>query len=117
METRRCFPTFWVNLLSNAIKFSPAESEIRISCHIDSLREEVQVEIADQGIGMDQETLNHIFENFYQGDTSHSSEGNGLGLPLVKRIVELCGGYVTVTSELGKGTSFSVSLPILAGGS
>ena len=107
----------WVNLLSNAIKFSPAESEIRISCHIDSLREEVHVEIADQGIGMDQETLNHIFENFYQGDTSHSSEGNGLGLPLVKRIVELCGGYVTVTSELGKGTSFSVSLPILAGGS
>lgn len=104
----------WVNLLSNAIKFSPAGSEIRISCRPDSLGEEVKVEISDQGIGMDKETMDHIFENFYQGDTSHSIEGNGLGLPLVKRIVQLCGGYVTVASEQGKGTSFYISLPLNA---
>ena len=65
----------------------------------------------DRGIGMDQQIISHIFERFYQGDRAHASEGNGLGLPLVKRIVELCNGNIRVESQYGKGTNFIVTLP------
>ena len=65
---------------------------------------------------MDEETIKHIFEKFYQGDTSHSTEGNGLGLALVQRILELSDATIEVKSEVGKGTVFTVKLPLNFGG-
>lgn len=99
----------WVNLLSNAIKFTPEGGRIRISLTQDA--GSVRVAVRDNGIGMSAETLQHVFEKFYQGDHSHSAEGNGLGLSLVKRIVELCGGSISIESEQGNGTTVYVSLP------
>ena len=101
----------WVNILSNAIKFSPTKSKISITLH--ETENEIRVQIKDNGIGMNEETINHIFERFYQGDKAHSQEGNGLGLPLVKRIVELCDGNIRVESQYGIGTEFIVTLPII----
>jgi signal transduction histidine kinase len=60
---------------------------------------------------MDEATQRRIFEKFYQGDSAHATEGNGLGLSLVKRIVDLCGGTISVTSAPGEGTAFTVTLP------
>ena len=65
----------------------------------------------DNGCGIPQKALPHIFEKFYQADASHSTKGNGLGLPLAKKIVEQCGGRIGVQSEPGKGTEFTVILP------
>ena len=62
----------------------------------------------DNGIGMDKNTGMHIFDKFYQGDTSHSKEGNGLGLPLVKEVINILGGEISVSSELGKGSNFEI---------
>ncbi|MDF2589505.1 MAG: histidine kinase [Anaerocolumna sp.] len=100
----------WINLLSNAIKFSSENSCITITCCKDS--ESVHVSISDQGIGISKNVINRIFDQFYQVDTSHSVEGNGLGLPLVKSIVELCHGTISVKSEVGAGSTFTVSLPV-----
>ena len=99
----------WVNLINNAIKFSPVGSVLELSC----VRRERQIEVVvrDHGEGMSPETQKRIFEKFYQGDSAHATEGNGLGLSLVKRIVDLCGGKIEVASELGKGTAFTVYLP------
>lgn len=72
----------------------------------------IVVRIVDHGEGMDAETQTRVFEKFYQGDTAHATEGNGLGLPLVKRIVDLCRGKVTVQSAPGRGTTFAVYLPV-----
>ena len=100
----------WENLLSNAIKFCPAQGGvIKIACH--RLDGGVSVVFSDNGAGMNEETEKHIFEAFYQGDTSHKAEGNGLGLPLVKRIVDLHGGRVDVASQPGEGATFTVFLP------
>lgn len=100
----------WINLLSNAIKFNRDNGTITIRCFTHAGN--VLIEIADNGIGIDKNSISHIFDKFYQGDTSHIMEGNGLGLSLVKRIVELCQGDITVVSELGKGTTFTVRLPL-----
>ena len=100
----------WENLFSNAIKFCPAKGGIiRISCK--RFPGGVSVTVSDNGPGMDEETVKHIFEAFYQGDSSHKAEGNGLGLPLVKRIVDLHGGRCDVTSAPGEGATFTVTLP------
>lgn len=99
----------WINIISNAIKFSEPNSSIRIRCIEDM--SDVKVNIRDEGIGMDDKTRIHIFEKFYQGDSSRKSEGNGLGLSLVKRIVELCSGRISVKSQIGKGSEFIVRLP------
>ena len=99
----------WVNLLSNAIKFTPEGGRIEVRLTQDS--EYIKVTVRDNGIGMPADILQHVFEKFYQGDRSHSAEGNGLGLSLVKRIVELCGGNISIESEEGKGTTVYVSLP------
>ena len=68
------------------------------------------VTITDQGAGMDAETQAHIFEQFYQGDTSHTTQGNGLGLSMVKKVLELHGGSIAVDSAPGQGSSFTVTL-------
>ncbi|MDS0525235.1 HAMP domain-containing histidine kinase [Clostridium sp. SHJSY1] len=99
----------WVNLLNNAIKFSKEHGEINVQCQDEGSN--IKVKISDNGIGMDDDTIHHIFEKFYQGDLAHKSEGNGLGLSLVKRIVDLCGGKVVVKSQFGKGTEFIIRLP------
>lgn len=98
----------WNNLFDNAVKFTPEGGLIRVSCRREN--ETVTVVIEDSGCGIAEDALPHIFEKFYQADSSHATKGNGLGLPLVKRIVELCGGTVEVSSELGGGTTFSVRL-------
>jgi len=104
----------WNNLLSNAVKFTNHGGSIFISLktHSDSLQKFVQVAVTDTGCGMDEATQKHIFDKFYQGDTSHNVEGNGLGLALVKRTIDLLGGTVTVDSASGHGSSFQVSLKI-----
>lgn len=99
----------WTNLISNAIKFSKENGSIKIS--ITSNENEVLVIVDDDGVGISETNVNHIFEKFYQADKSHSGEGNGLGLALVQKIVQLNGGKITVESELDKGTTFFISLP------
>lgn len=99
----------WLNLLSNAIKFTPDGGTITVE--LTKSAGTVLAVIRDTGIGMDAETIEHIFDKFYQGDTSRKSEGNGLGLAIVSRIVKLCGGTVQVEAMPGVGSSFTVSLP------
>lgn len=100
----------WLNLLGNAIKFTDRGGEIAV--HLSTTGHAVTVTITDSGIGMTEEVMKHIFVKFYQGDKSRSAEGNGLGLPLVRRIVELCGGEISVESTPGEGSGFTVSFPI-----
>lgn len=96
------------NLLSNAIKFTEDSGKITVSLH--NSGEFVTILVEDTGCGMNEEVGNHIFEKFYQGDTSRASEGNGLGLALVKKVIDLIGGEISVKSELDKGSTFSIKL-------
>jgi len=100
----------WHNLLGNAIKFTNENGKINVGCCVENRKAVISVK--DNGIGMDKTTTTHIFDKFFQGDTSHSGHGNGLGLSLVNRIVELCGGTIDIRSELGKGSEFIVGLPL-----
>ncbi len=100
----------WTNLFSNAVKFTKENGTVSVQCH--RANDAIFVAVSDNGAGMDYETKKHIFEKFYQGDTSHATAGNGLGLSLVKRIVEMMDGRISVDSTLGKGSSFTVSLPL-----
>ncbi|QCR34431.1 sensor histidine kinase [Lysinibacillus sp. SGAir0095] len=101
----------WLNLLDNAIKFSYQGGLIHIS--LVNEKNEIRFVIQDDGPGMDETTTYRIFDKFYQGDSSHSEAGNGLGLPLVKRIVKLCEGEIIVQSKIDKGSIFTVVLPTL----
>ena len=96
------------NLIANAIKFT--EPGGRVLLRQEKEGGDVVVTISDTGCGMDEETTRHIFDKFYQGDTSHSKEGNGLGLALVKRVLDISGGRISVTSAPGEGTEFVVRL-------
>ena len=100
----------WSNLLSNAVKFTDRGGTISLTSRV--VEGAVLVIVKDSGCGMDKETRERIFEKFYQGDTSHSSEGNGLGMALVKKIVDIAGGKITVESSPGKGTAFTVELKV-----
>ncbi|WP_208443842.1 sensor histidine kinase, partial [Pantoea agglomerans] len=99
----------WVNLLDNAIKFSHNGSFIHVT--LTNNGDRIKFSIQDEGVGMDEETKDRLFDKFYQGDISHSKQGNGLGLSLVKRIVQLCRGDILVESERDEGSLFTVNLP------
>lgn len=98
----------WNNLISNAIKYSNKDGKIDITLTSDN--DSVVVKVKDNGIGMSEESLNQIFDRFYQVDKSKTIDGLGLGLTIVGRIIELVEGKITVESEIGKGSIFTVTL-------
>ena len=99
----------WINLISNAIKFTPVGG--KITCRLKTEENGKVFEIEDTGDGMGDTVKARIFEKFYQGDSSHATKGNGIGLNIVQRIVTLAGGSISVESEIGKGSKFTVILP------
>ncbi len=98
----------WSNLLSNAVKFTNEGG--RVALKLKKEGNKAVVTVSDTGCGISKETGERMFEKFYQGDTSHAGEGNGLGLALVKKVVDVLGGEIQVESEVGKGTTFRVAL-------
>ncbi len=108
-ENRELLQHVWINLLNNAVKFTPEGGTITITGKRDDAK--ISVSIADTGIGMDEETASHIFEKYYQNDPVSLTKGSGIGLAIVKRIVDLCGGEITVSSWPGTGSKFTIVLP------
>lgn len=100
----------WLNIIGNAIKFSDYAGKIIIKGEQSSGY--YTVTVTDYGCGMNESTLKRVFEKFYQGDNSHSKEGNGLGLALVKKILDVSGGSIKAESKEGYGSTFTISVPV-----
>ena len=98
----------WNNLFSNAFKFTDDGGSVSVSLAV--TEHHAIVKVNDTGCGMTAEVGAHIFEKFYQGDTSHSVQGNGLGLALVKRVIDIMQGEISVESAVGVGTTFIVKI-------
>lgn len=105
----------WNNLFSNAFKFT--DDGGRVTLTLEKSNDGATVRITDTGCGMTSEVGSHIFEKFYQGDTSRATQGNGLGLALVKRVVDIMQGEIGVESALGVGTTFTVKIRRIENGS
>lgn len=98
----------WSNLISNAIKFTPQDGKIEVSLKSEGMY--VEVTVSDNGCGMNERTIKRIFDKFYQADSSHATKGNGLGLALVKRVIDLLNGEISVESAPNVGSAFTVRL-------
>ena len=100
----------WNNLIGNAVKFSPDQG--LISIQLKRADDQIICSISDEGPGIPEDEHPHIFDKFYQADSSHKQEGNGLGLALVKRIVDIAGGSISISNNPEKGCTFTVALPV-----
>lgn len=98
----------WNNLFSNAIKFTEPGGMVTLKLKADD--DFAFIQVSDTGCGISKEVGMRMFDKFYQGDTSHATQGNGLGLALVKRVIDITGSDISVESELGKGTTFTVKM-------
>ncbi len=101
----------WINVLTNAIKYTPNDGDIRIE--VADRLDEVEVRISDTGVGIAEEDFSQLFERFYRGDKARtrSDHSTGLGLSITKKIIELHEGVIMVTSEVGVGSTFTITLP------
>jgi signal transduction histidine kinase len=109
VASQELLETVWLNVLGNAIKFSEPGGMLSVRLQLEG--DVAKVSISDTGCGMSEEELPYIFDKFYQADSSHKSEGSGLGLALVGAIINKHSGSIEVTSVLGKGSTFTVALP------
>lgn len=107
---REMMSQVWLNLLDNAIKFTNEQGWLYL--YMKKSNEYIEIELKDTGCGISKTALTKIFDKFYQADCSHATHGNGLGLAMVKKIIELHHGTIECQSELGKGTTFKILLPI-----
>ena len=98
----------WNNLISNAIKFTDEGGTVSVS--VKATENHATVTVKDTGCGISHEVGAHMFDKFYQGDTSHATEGNGLGLALVKRVIDITKSSISVASNRGAGTAFTVRM-------
>lgn len=110
---RELLSLVWNNLFSNALKFTPPGGTVTVT--LTARGDSATVRVADTGCGISREVGSRIFDKFYQADTSHATQGNGLGLALVKRIIDITGSDISVESEVGKGSAFTVVLRGCAG--
>lgn len=107
---RELMGQMWLNLIDNAVKYSPQNSTIFMT--LCEKPKQICFSITDQGDGIDDAEQKRIFDKFYQCDASHAAQGNGIGLSIVKRVAEIHGGSVAVTSRIGEGSTFTVTLPL-----
>lgn len=107
---RRLFEQVLINLLTNAVKYSPAGTTVSAEICVDT--DHMTLRVSDQGIGIPEDERHRVFEAFHRADNASGIEGTGLGLAIVKQSVTQLGGEVYFTSEVGAGTTFTVSLPV-----